>query len=120
MDISYNSGKYVILSSNSIILFNNESDLGITLTMDSQFKFTIHFTFTCTEEKNQIGIKVRADSKTNTIHYECQNFDNILGNGTNTPIELATYDNRKIFINFFVQTISITAPRVLTYTIYIE
>jgi len=60
------------------------------------------------------------DTKTNIISLPCKNFDNSLGTGTTRPIELAIYQNKKIFLHFWVYSLGENSIRKIDYCFYQE
>ena len=62
------------------------------------------------------------DPATNTIRYFCRNFNNPLGTGTSTPIEIGSIEYKKMFINFWITAIGgkNMRTRKLEYTIWKE
>lgn len=119
MNIEKSSLNYIIIDSGTIMNFNNSAPLQLKLTFDSSFSFIVNFTFENTNN-NQQELKSSIDTKTNTINLSCINFNNALGTGTTTPLELATYQGKKIFLHFWVYAMGKDSVKKLDYCLYQE
>lgn len=85
--------------------------------MDDSFGFDLLIKFTSNDEEQQ---RLQQSVSGNTITFNCVNFDNPLGTGTKKPIELATFNSKKVYINFWVNALGDNALKKITYTIYSE
>ena len=92
MHIEKSSSNYLIVASGTAMTFNNTAPLELKLTFDPSFFFIINFTFE-TDVNNKQGLKSSIDTETNTITLTCINFNNSLGTGTTTPLELVQHCN---------------------------
>ena len=117
MLIEKTSSDHIILDSGSAITFNSTAELSLSCKMDDDFGFTLVINFESNGDK-QRSLKQSVDG--NTIQLTCINFDNSLGTGTTKPIELATYNGKKIYINFFVYALGEKSLRKIVYTFYME
>lgn len=118
MDLSINSDNYKILKSGTAMSFNKDSSINFACDFkEINFRFEIEFNFLDTETK-ELGIEKKIEDN-NKIIFECKNFNNTLGTATTKVIDLATINNKKMYINFLVTKLD-NSPRVLHYTFYIE
>ena len=118
MKILKYSSNYEIIDFGSLMTYDNSSEVKIKIECDNGFAFNLIFNFDSSDSKEH-NLKLRID-KDNTIVFLCTNFDNTLGTGTSKPIELATVDNKKVYINFWVYSLGQKAMRKIDYTIYKE
>ncbi|MBQ2961097.1 MAG: hypothetical protein IJE09_07740 [Oscillospiraceae bacterium] len=117
MIIEKTSSNHIILDSGSAITFNSTAELSLSCKMDDTFSFSLVLQF----ESNGDGQHVLKQSISgNTITLTCFNFDNPLGTGTTKPIELATFNGKKIYFNFFVYALGDKALRKIVYSFYSE
>ena len=119
MKISKSSGKYRILESGSVFTYSGTDDVTFHIKMDNKFKFQVILKFQETESGAQ-KIYFDTDGESNRITMTCINFNHPLGTGTKKPIELATVNKKKVFINFCIYARGDEIPRKITYTFYIE
>lgn len=119
MQIDKLSGGYHILESGSILTYSGTDDIVFRLKMDKTFKFQVVLKFE-EKEKDDQQLKFNTDSQQNIITITCVNFNNLLGTGIKKPIELATFNNKKVFINFCIYATGDEIPRKVTYTFYIQ
>ena len=119
MKIEKSSSTYLILDSGTAMTFDNQATLQLKLVLDQSFYFTVQILF----KKGDGGereLMQSVDTETNTISLSCKNFDNALGTGTHRPIELATYQNKKIFLHFWVYALGENSIRKIDYCFYQE
>lgn len=117
MIIEKSSSNHTVLESGSVITYSNENEVLFSIKMDDTFSFDLLLKFTSNgEEQHQLQQSVSG----NTITLNCVNFDNPLGTGTKKPIELATFDNKKVYINFWVNALGDNALKKIAYTFYTE
>ncbi|MBS5198594.1 MAG: hypothetical protein KHY93_16010 [Clostridiales bacterium] len=119
MHIEKSSSNYLIVASGTAMTFNNTASLELKLTFDPSFFFIINFTFE-TDVNNKQELKSSIDTETNTITLTCINFNNSLGTGTTTPLELATYQGKKILLHFWVYALGEGATKKIDYCLYQE
>ncbi len=118
MKIEKSSANHTILDTGSVITFDSSAELSFGIDMDENFKFDLILKF----EKDDKNIKydVKKAVNGNVITLTCINFDYDLGIGTNFPIELATVNGKKVYINFWVYALGEDSLRKITYTFYQE
>lgn len=111
------SSNHIILDTGSAITFDSTAELSFSCKMDDTFSFLLVLQF----ESNSDGQHVlKKNISGNTITLTCTNFDNPLGTGTTKPVELATFNGKKIFFNFFVYALGDKTLRKIVYSFYSE
>lgn len=116
------SGKYRVIDSGSIILFDHESSLELTVEVGIGFTIILEIAFASNPDLGRV-IKNDIDEKNNRIKFTCMNFDNSLGTGTIQPLEIAKYMDKKVYIHIWTYLFgnkNATYTRKVDYTIYIE
>lgn len=99
MKFQISTNGYNVISSNTVILFDSNSELKISATAIDGFSFDVILRFIKnTEEEKNLHKAVSG----NTITFECINFDNALGTGTVAPLLLATVEGKDIYMHFWV------------------
>ena len=118
MDLTINSDNYKILKSGTVMCFSKDSSINLICSFkEINFSFEVEFDFLDTETK-EISMQKKIEEN-NKIILECMNFNNTLGTATTRAIDLATINNKKMYINFLVTKLD-NSPRVMHYTFYIE
>ncbi len=117
MIIKKSSGDLDILDSGSLLAFSATSDLEFEVQLDETFSFDLFLKF-ASNGGDQPNTK--SDVEGNKIIITCINFDNVLGTGTSSPIELAVFEGKKIYINFWVYGLGKKSARKVSYTFYKE
>lgn len=111
------TGNFEILESGNVITYEEKSDLSFDIEMNKDFKFSLLIKFSTDEKKNH---KITAHTLNSTITLVCTNFDNAFGTGLTKPVELATFNNKKVFFMFWVRRLAGNGPKEISYTFYIE
>lgn len=117
MIIKKSSGNLDVLDSGALLAFSATSDVEFEVQLDETFTFNLVLKF-ASNGGDQHNIK--SDVEGNKIIITCINFDNTLGTGTSRPIELAVFEGKKIFINFWVYSLGKKNAREVSYTFYKE
>ncbi len=117
MIIEKKSNDFLVVDNGVISSFDKDANISFKLNIEEEV-FAIVFSFVQDNQKEGFGLRTKVESK-NKIIVECINFDNPVGTGTVTPIELATINNKKFYVNFNVRKIN-NGPHMLSYTFYIE
>lgn len=115
MIIEKSSSDYSIIDSGSTLTFSNDAELSFSVKIDDSFSFLLVLEFVSTDEKQH---KLKQHISGNTIKLTCINFDNPLGTGTSKPIELATFNGKKIYVNFWVYALGENSLRKIVYSFY--
>ncbi len=100
--IEVHSGNYSLVDSNSIILFDPNIPLEIEEMFDDSFRVTIRFLIEKDDANPGQHISVNVKTDTNTVEYLCLNFDSPFGTGTVKPIEMGVFNEKKIYIHFWI------------------
>lgn len=117
MDVGLRSGCYNILSSGTALTTNYAADFEFNVTMSPSFTFNIILEFESNKDDKQ---RVNQTVSNNTITLQCINFDNALGTGLTEPVEIATYQDKKVYLNFWVYSLGDKSLRQILYTFYTE
>lgn len=111
---------YEILEADTALLPNETSDLKIHFKFD-KFEFDLQMVFLINTESSEKNLQLKAEGT--LLKVECTNF-NAVGTGTTEPIEIATIDGKKLFINFWSYLLGGNKKkqriRKIEYTILIE
>ena len=97
MEISITTGGYEVIKAGTVSAFEETSDVSFTFVGDATFSFILKLVFASDESGEQI---INRNISGNMITLECTNFSN-QGTGTSSPIELATFEGKKIYIRFW-------------------
>ena len=121
MITNISTGHYNVIESNTVYLFKSDADLELDFKF-GDFGFKIIFLFVDNEEIE--GYKLASHGNENLIEFTCTNFNNILGTGTTSPIEIAMIDNKKLYIHFWSYTQGNSDAgrliRKVEYTVFLE
>ena len=117
MTIQKTSSNHIILDSGSVITYDDTAELSFLVQMDETFEFSLVLKFERTDGKKQ---HIKHNVVDNTIELTCVNFDNSLGTGTTKPIQLATFNGKKIYINFWVYALGEKSLKKVVYSFYSE
>lgn len=118
MKLKLSSGNHTILESGTVIAYSNASEICFNVEMDDTFAFTVILEFKKTEdEKQNLERKV---SENNTVTFTCVNFDNPIGTGLPKAMELATFNDKKVYFNFWVFELGQQSLKQVSYTFYME
>lgn len=109
------SGNYLVFAAGSFFALSKNDDVKFEVTPNKDFRFSLIFHFVDDGGKPDLQKNVEED----TMYFTCLNFD--IGAGTTQPIEIATANGKKMFLNFWAEFIdSSKQTRQIKYTIYIE
>lgn len=103
MEVKAFSDDLKIVSSGSLLMATQDSQLRLDVKATDSFSFSIVFRFVREDGRMQaIDKKIEETSDGATVIYSCVNFDNGLGTGTIEPLELATVSGNELLISFWV------------------
>lgn len=89
-----------VIDTGTVFSFNAEADVDIIEQIDDVI-LTIRFKFQKNDQKKyQIDKKV--DEANNLIELTCFNFENSLGTGTTSPIDLAMINKKNVTLHFWI------------------
>ncbi|MGE6376588.1 DUF6864 domain-containing function [Peribacillus muralis] len=116
MSQNITSGGAHVLMSGLVIQFNGQP---IEMNLDlPDFPLTLELDFA--NQENSTAQSINAQTKgESTLSLMFYNFNNPLGSGSGKPVQLGTYQNKFIYLNFRVFSISNTSDKTLHYTIYL-
>lgn len=117
MSVEIKSSDKEVLCSGSFIVFDVEKSSIISIENGDE-KLDLELSFLNDETKGvEIGFEVKSETLLSAKFY---NFNNALGNGTITPINMGTMGKRKIFFHIWIYALGIkkTLKRV-EYTFYL-
>ena len=112
----YASGKK-ILSSGTVYSFEQDGDITLKLEFDETFAFDVVFKFVNTEDGI---INAKNEVVGNSLVFTCTNFNSDIGSGTTTPVNIATYEHKTVYLAFGIQRTGDNSLRRLHYTLFIE
>lgn len=115
MTIEKSSDNYKVLESGSVMNYSHNSPLTFSVQMDSSFSFSLIFKF---EDNDASDYNIKSTVSGNVITIICTNFKSALGTGTTVPIELATFQGKKIYIIFWIYGLGEKAPKKIDYTFF--
>ncbi|EOQ38332.1 DUF6864 domain-containing function [Butyricicoccus pullicaecorum] len=117
MELKLSSGNHTILDSGTVIAYNNASEISFDVKMDDTFGFTVILSFVEAENKLQ---KLETSVVENIITFTCTNFNNPIGTGLPKAMELATFNDKKVYFNFWVFELGQQSLKQVSYTFYME
>lgn len=118
MTTEISSADKLIIDNGVALTYDENADLTFYLHFDESFSFNLVFRFIT--DKNGERSLMKEIENNNTIVLKCINFNNPFWTGTTKPIELATFNGKKIYIHFWVSMLNGTGPRQVSYSIYSE
>lgn len=117
MTIEKTTSDYTIVDSGAVITYSGMSDLTLSVKANKDFTFSIVIRFESAKEKEQ---KIERNVSGNLITLTCVNFDNSLGTGTAEPLDIATIEGKKLYLNLWAYALGAGAQRYIVYTFYQE
>lgn len=102
--IIISNGNFDVIDTGSILAFDRKKSIDLIKRFSEDFVVTIKI-FTIKEEDSNSEIRVRTDADHNIIEYTCVNFDNVLGTGTVSPIEIGSIGGKKLYIHFWLYSL---------------
>ncbi len=124
IDIQRSCGSYVILQSGVVITTNKNESLTLQLSLTNEegkspFSFSIQFLFEDKEGEDK-KFYIKSDDARNLISITCINFNNPLGTGSTNPINIATYMNRSVSLQFFIYEVGQGIAKKIEYCLYYQ
>ena len=109
------SGNFSIFDSGAVFTFSEHDGFELEIIPSDDFKFKLFINI----EENGGVREVKKTITENNIYITCYNFG--LGAGTTTPVELATFSDKTMYINFWIESVdSNKKVHCLRYSIFIE
>ena len=117
MDVKAINNGYNVIYSDSIILYDDKTDLELNIEANKNFSFDIIFQF---YEDGTKKTKIEKEVTGNTLVLKCLNFDSRSGTGTTRPISIATIDQKTWKLHFWLYLLgeNDTRTRKIEYTIF--
>lgn len=109
-----------IIASGLGFTFGEKSNFELYLNFDEIFKFILRLQFEEDISTYKAHLKSTTDFDNGIITITCVNCDDFIGTGTLEPLEIATYNDRKIYFKFWVRTPKEKTTREIRYCFYIE
>lgn len=114
------TGNYRILESNTVYLFEPQSDLSLHFEFNNEetFEFDLNILFEKTEGTHSMKVGMHE----NEIRIICSNFDDVTGTGSIEPIEIATVNDKRLYIHIWSSLHGgvCNRAREVVYTVFIE
>lgn len=99
MITNISTGNYTVVESNVVYLYKYDMDLVLDFQFDNNFKFKIRIFFEDDQETKDQSLQYRTSE--DLVEFKCKNFKNELGTGTIIPVEIATIENKRLYIHFW-------------------
>lgn len=117
------SDAYEVIESNTVYLFNPYSELFLHFeTGYEEFRFDVKLYFETDRKKE--GQFVEKKVTENEFLVQFTNFDNPFGSGTSKPLELATVNDKELYMHIWIYAIGKsgekTTARKVEYTVFME
>lgn len=109
--------KYEIVDSGLLYSVDKNDSVKLELIFDDEFTFSIELAFEHIDNHKQ-GLKVSVNNDNKLIKFTCTNFENSFGTGTSKPIEVATYNDKKIYLYFYVYMLGVDSGRKIDYCLF--
>lgn len=112
----------MIMESNTLYLFEPYSDLTMHFESGSdEFNFNVKLMFKTDKDLEQSAERMVTE---NEVAFRFTNFDNPLGSGTSNPLEIATINDRKLYMHIWVYAVgqnqNAISVRKIEYTVFME
>lgn len=105
-----------IMASGSVIAFKNEP---ITLKVFDSDQQVLILRFCFTKNADSSKTRLLTSINDNILTFTFENFNNPLGAGTVEPVDIATYNGKKMYIHLRVTPLS-NSDTTLLYSVYLE
>jgi len=117
MNVRITTAGYEVINSGLVTAFNN-GPICIQLPSESEKPFKLTFCFLT--DKSSTDHRMEAESPNNNeVIVKLTNFNNPLGTGTIRPVNFASSNGKKLYVNFYVYVVG-ESSSTLHYTIYKE
>lgn len=124
MSVMKKIGNMDVIDSGILLLHRDigeELSLSVELGKNSEnvFKFIVKFIFE-SDNTSTGAVRKNVDMDNNTITIHCVNFKSQFGSGIPKPMELATYEGSKIYLNFIGYSLFQKKVLKIEYCLYIS
>ena len=110
----YASGKQV-LDQGTVFSFDRDGDITLKLIFDEDFAFDAVFKFATTADGT---IGVTNEIVDGALVFTCSNFNLQNGAGTTSPVNIATNNDKAVYLSFWIYSMGNGSFRKLEYCIY--
>ncbi len=116
------SGAYRIIETGTAITFDMQSGIVFSITFDTEknddpFTVTVDVSFQSDSTLKERRLNFSPDTSKNIIRMQCVNFEPA-GAGTATPVHIANYHSRPVYMHLWVNELGGTAGRKIDYCFY--
>ncbi|KQR71879.1 DUF6864 domain-containing function [Pedobacter sp. Leaf176] len=108
------SGDYEIYNSGTVLSFEAEP-----ITFHLAIDLKIHLSFKDEEENKDVHKMEFKQISGTELEIILINFNNSLGTGNASPLEVGTLNNKKLYLNFTVYALNIKTTKTVHYTWYL-
>lgn len=107
-----------IIDSGTVLTYASDSNLEIIVDKnEDDYAIKIILEFDSDNENSKPYLRFETKQQEKTIVIKCLNFTNTLGSGTSKVLELATINEKKLFMNFIIRRLN-DGIREVVYTLY--
>lgn len=99
MNFNISTNGYKVVSHGTVILYDVDSELKISVEASEEFSFDVILQFIKTDS-GKIEVKKEISNET-IITFKCLNFENNLGSGTAKPLPIATVAGKDLLLHFW-------------------
>ncbi|MBR0343418.1 MAG: hypothetical protein IJH64_14440 [Oscillospiraceae bacterium] len=119
--IKITSNDYEVVDSGIVFFFKNDYPMELKKRFNNGALVNIRIIVKDDETERQ-DLLVNVNQDESVVEYTCINFNNAFGTGTNEPVEVATIDDKKYFLHFWIYTLGDNENRVrkMEYTVWKE
>ena len=120
---SIETGKYHVIGSGIVILYDRSTPAIFSVTVEENFAFQVEIVFVTDKNNEKRQMKRTVIAGKDYIKFECINFDNPLGTGTMIPIKLAKHQDKIVSMHlwsFLLGSKGGEGTRKIEYSFYIE
>lgn len=118
-EVTCTTGGAEVIASGLGITYAKDAGYEIHVKFDDEFSLTVSLKFGADDPSGKPEMKPAVDTKRQVITLECNNFNDFVGTGTTKPLNIATYQGRKVYMNFWVRTPGNGENREVRYCFYL-
>jgi hypothetical protein len=108
------AGEFEIIDSGTVISFNNEP---LTFHLAADLRIRLSFRDDTDNKEHRMEFLQQSNKELEIVMI---NFNNSLGIGNTAPLALATLNNRRVYLNYRVYTLSGNSNRTIHFTWYLR
>lgn len=118
-EVSVESGGAEVIASGVGMTFSPNASFRIHLKFDEDFEFTVEIKFEEVQDDKHPQLTSDVNIDKGLITLTCKNFTDFIGTGTLHPLKLGIYNNRRIYLKFWVMTPEEKLTREIRYCFYL-